>query len=442
MLVLGLGVSGRSAARFCASRGARVVAADAREADAFGDLSDLSELSDVELVLGEPQPDPADFDLVVPSPGVPRERYAERAKRVCGDIELAWQALEIPIVAVTGTNGKSTTVSLVEAMLRAAGLRTRAAGNLGTPALSLVGEPLDAAVLELSSFQLETTEGFAPKVAVVLNVAPDHLDRHGSFEAYVAAKRRILELQSESDFAVLNWEDPVVRGMASATAARIVPFQRTPGPRPEPPCAWLDLDVVVLETPDGPLRLSLEGMSLAGSHNRENALAALTAVWAAGADPERACEALVDFQGLPHRCEVVGTIRGVMYVDDSKATNTSAAQSALEGFEQPVVWIAGGRDKGLAFDELAEVAGKRVRVALLIGEAAPAIERALAARVPVERPESLGAAVRRAAECAEPGDVVLLAPACSSFDQFASYEERGEHFRSAVEALAEGGAAS
>jgi len=432
ILVLGLGVSGRSAADFCAARGARVLAADERPAEAIEGLAELD--TRVERQLGRSFPDPADFDLVVPSPGVPRERYCDRARRAWGDVELLYRALPVPIVAVTGTNGKSTTVLLLEAMLRAAGLRARAAGNLGAPALGLVGQALDLAVLEVSSFQLESTEAFRPRVAVILNITPDHLDRHGSFEAYTAAKARILARQQPEDAAVLNFDDPAVRALAEGARARVIPF-RSAGPLDRG--AWLDAGSIALQQGEPlPLRLSMDGLRLPGPHNRENALAALAAAAAAGADPEKAIAALADFAGLPHRAEEVGRVRGVTFVDDSKATNPGAALQSLLGFPPPLVWIAGGRDKGLDFRELAEVAGKRVRAAVLIGEAAAALERTLAGRVELHRAESLEQAVRRAAGLAAVGEVVLLSPACASHDQFRSFEERGEHFRAAVAALA------
>jgi len=433
VLVLGLGVSGRSAAGFCAGLGARVVAADERSESSLGGLEELA--SGVELRAGQALPDPADFDLVVPSPGVPRERYRERARRVWGDIELAARALAVPLVAVTGTNGKSTTVVLIESMLRAAGLRARAAGNLGTPALSLVGEPLDWAVLEVSSFQLESIERFSPRVAAILNLSPDHLDRHGDFESYTASKRRILENQSDEAVAVLNFDDPVVRGLAADAPARTLPFRRG---APSAAGAWLDGDSVVLRDGAGIRRLSLEGLDLEGAHNRDNALAAVTCVWAAGVDPERGLDGLAGFRGLPHRCERVATLGGVCFVNDSKATNPGAAARALTAFEGPVLWIAGGRDKGLAFGALAEVARGRVRTAFLIGEAAPQLERLLAGRVPVKHAKGVEDAVEQAAAQARSGDVVLLAPGCASFDQAASFEERGERFRAAVGRLAEG----
>ena len=433
VLVLGLGISGLSAARFCAQRGARVLAADERAAAEIKGLEGLP--GAVERQLGVAFPDPAKFDLVVPSPGVPRERYARRAARAWGDLELAFRALEIPIVAITGSNGKSTTTLLVEAMLRAAGLRARAAGNLGAPALGLVGEPLDFAVLEVSSFQLEAVEDFRPRVAVVLNVTPDHLDRHGSFEAYLAAKARLLAQQGPSDTAVLNFDDPAVRGLAELTRARVLPF-RTQGSLEHG--VFYDAGCAVLAEPGGAReRLSLAGLRLPGLHNRENAIAALAAVAAAGASPRQALAAFEGFEGLPHRMQTVARRGGVEWVNDSKATNPGAALRSLCSYQTPLVWIAGGRDKGLDFRELAEAAQGRVRAAVLIGEAAGKLESALAGRVPVHAAGTLDRAVGLAAQLAQPGDVVLLAPACASFDQFRGFEDRGERFRAAVAALGE-----
>ena len=431
VLVLGLGLSGRSAAAFCAARGARVVAADERPAQALEALDALP--AAVERVLGAPFPDPADFDLVVPSPGVPPARYRERARCVWGDIELAYRALSIPLVAVTGTNGKSTTTALTTAMLRAAGLRARSAGNIGTPALDLVGEALDVAVLEVSSFQLEATDAFRPAVAVLLNLTPDHYDRHASFEAYAAAKARVLTEQRADDSAVLNFDDPTVRALADAARAQVVPF-RTRGPLERG--AWLDAGAIALrlgETP--PARLSLDGLRLAGAHNRENVLAALCAAACVGADAEKAMQALGSFEGLPHRTQIVGRCAGVDFVDDSKATNPGAALSSLASFDAPLVWIAGGRDKNLDLSALAGAARQRVRAAVLLGEAAPTLARLLRGHVEVVCVDSIERAVRVAAELAHAGDVVLLSPGCSSHDMFRNFEERGQRFRAAVAAL-------
>jgi UDP-N-acetylmuramoylalanine--D-glutamate ligase len=435
VLVIGLGRSGRSAARFCVDRGARVVATDARPQSELGDLAELG--NEVELQAGGPMPDPADFDLVVPSPGVPRERYAQRAARVWGDIELAGRALQVPIVAITGTNGKSTTVLLVEAMLRACGLRALAAGNLGRPALDLVGEALDVAVLEVSSFQLEAVDGFRPRVSVILNLSPDHLDRHGDFASYADAKRAIFRNQRDDDVTVLNFDDPVLREFAAEVQGRVLPFSRRTA-LPEGLC--LDGGAVLVRAGGESRRLSLDGLDLPGVHNLENVLAALAVVEGLGADPVLGAKALVGFRGLAHRCEPVGSVNDVRFVNDSKATNVGAARRSLEGFDRPLVWIAGGRDKGLDFSELAEAAEGRVTTALLLGEAAPQLEAVLKGRVAVERVATLEEAVRRAAQLSAPGELVLLSPACASFDQFTSFEERGERFRAAVEALAEASA--
>lgn len=433
VLVLGLGISGRSAAAFCAARGASVVAADERAADALPGLDSIE--AAVDLRCGSPLPDPADFDLVVPSPGVPPARYAERAREVAGDVELAGHFLAAPIVAVTGTNGKSTVTCLVEAMLRACGLRAAAAGNLGRPALELVGRPLDAAVIEVSSFQLETTQRFAPRVAVILNLSPDHLDRHGSFDAYRDAKARILANQTAEDAAILFRDDPAVWSLSERCAGRVFAFGRS-GPYERG--AWLDAGSIVLRDDGRELRAPLDGSDLGGA-DRLNAAAALAASAALGANPRRAAAGLADFHLLPHRCEPVGLVDGVHFVNDSKATNPGAACAALQRFSAPIVWIAGGRDKGLDFAPLADAARGRVRTALLVGEASTSLERALGDAVASERVGDVEAAVRRAAQLAERGDVVLLSPACASFDQFRSFEERGEHFRRAVANLTGGG---
>jgi len=431
VLVLGLGVSGRSAANFCAARGATVVAADERGAKELDGLGSLD--SRIEVRAGAALPERAGFDLVVPSPGVARERWAEGARRVWGDIELCWRALGIPIVAVTGTNGKSTTSLLIAAMLRAAGLRCRAAGNVGDPALELVGEALDVAVLEVSSFQLEAVDGFRPRVAVILNITPDHLDRHGDFETYRETKARILRCQGPEDAAVLNLGDPGVAGIEDRGRGRIFGFG---GGSVAGNGARLDAGSIVVGVEGEPLRrISLAGFRLPGPHNLENVMAALCAVAALGADPVRAATALAGFEGLPHRMETVASVAGVTYVNDSKATNPEAAARALEGAGPGIVWIAGGRDKGLRLDGLKDAAA-RVRALVLIGESAAKLRAELGGLVPTHVAGDLESAVGLAAELAVRGDTVLLSPACASQDQFRNFEERGDRFRAAVERLA------
>jgi len=422
VLVIGLGVSGKSAAAFCAARGAQVLACDERADVCVSGLP-----PEVELRRGA-LPDPAAFDLVVPSPGVPPARYAARARRVWGDVELAFRALPVPVAAVTGTNGKSSTVRLAESMLRAAGLRARAAGNLGEPALSLVGEPLDVALLEVSSFQLETVEAFRPKVGALLNCRADHLDRHGSFAAYRAAKLRLFARQQPEDFAIAGGDDPqLLAEVRRAGRGRLLQF-RTGGPVRRG--ASLDGGALLLQLEDAPLRLSPGDLPLPPGPMLGNVLAALLIAAALGAEPHKALSALADARPLPHRLEEVALRDGVRWVDDSKATNPAAAAAALAAQRGPVIWIAGGRDKGVGFGELRAAQLRGVRALLAIGEAGAELARTLGDRIATETPGCLEAAVSRARALARPGDVVLLSPACASFDQFASFEERGARFRS------------
>lgn len=421
-------------------QGAHVRAVDERPSPKAGSPESEGFSDNIDIRWGERFPEVDDFDLVVPSPGVPPHRYRSKARQVWGDIELAGRALDIPIIAVTGTNGKSTTVMLIEAMLRACGIRARAAGNLGTPALSLVEQPLDVGVLEVSSFQLETIDSFRPQIATVLNVSPDHMDRHGGFKEYIEAKQQIFKNQTSTDVAVLNYDDHVVRDYVAKTQARVIFFSQN-GPPPQEKgfdSAWIEEDFAVLREGESQIRLSIGGCRFLGPADQDNILAALATVWAMGCKPEKAIEALADFRPLPHRLEHVAQIQGVDFINDSKATNPGAAQRALENTQSPILWIAGGRDKGLSYGELATAAAGRVRVALLIGEAAGQIQSCLEKNTPCEQMNSLDEAVTRAHALAVEGDIVLLAPACASFDQFKNFEARGESFRKTVLQIAEG----
>ncbi|MFK7898438.1 MAG: UDP-N-acetylmuramoyl-L-alanine--D-glutamate ligase [Myxococcota bacterium] len=460
VLVLGFGVSGRSAAKFCAERGARVVVADENrrepsEMDA-AQMFAAAIRGDVELRIGRTFPNFADFDLVVPSPGIPEARWAGQAERVWGDIELCYRALQVPIIAVTGTNGKSTVVRLIEAMAQAAGLRAKAAGNLGIPALSLVGEPLDVAILEISSFQLESIDTFKPRTAVLLNISPDHLDRHGDLEGYRAAKAKIFARQTEGDSAILNGDDALTTSIELPAKTERLEFRHhligsAAGVSIEDAVvaagvdgAWLDGRNAIVRRGGRQQSVSIETGTAAGTNpvdaaqpqQDENVLAALLALATLDADLEAATGALAEFRGLPHRCEPVAEVNGVLYVNDSKATNVGAAAQALSSFAQPIIWIAGGRHKGGPLESLAASAADRVKQALWIGEAANELESVIGGSLPTEHVRTLRNAIKRAAELAEPGDVVLLAPACASFDQFASFEDRGRQFTAAVKTLA------
>ncbi|MCX5736957.1 MAG: UDP-N-acetylmuramoyl-L-alanine--D-glutamate ligase [Proteobacteria bacterium] len=429
VLVLGLGRSGRSAARFLAARGAEVVAADERASELIEELDALR--GHVELRLGEPFPDPGAFDLVVPSPGVPAARFAS-ARRALGDVEIAFRSLTVPVVAITGTNGKTTTTELCARMLAAAGLRAEAAGNIGRPALELVGRPLDVAVLEVSSFQLEAVDAFRPRAAVILNVTPDHLDRHGDFAGYVAAKARIVARQQRDDVAIACADDDAARGIAEQSRGHTWLFSARNAVEHG---AFWDAGCAVFRDGAEMQRIVLEALASADAAPPvEDVLAALLACRAVGADVAKAATALQGFTPPPHRREVVARFGGVAFVNDSKATNPDAARLALESLTGPAVWIAGGRNKGVDLRPLADLAVTRARAVVLIGEAAGAIEAAIAGRLPVRRAQSIADAVAIAAEVARAGDVVLLSPACASFDQFRNYEDRGERFGNAVHA--------
>jgi UDP-N-acetylmuramoylalanine--D-glutamate ligase len=427
VLVLGLGRTGRSAALFLAARGARVVAADERDVAAVGDLGAIREHA--ELRVGAPFPDPAAFDLVVPSPGVPAARYAN-ARRALGDVEIAFQSLSVPVIAITGTNGKTTTTELCTRMLIAAGLRAEAGGNIGRPALELVGRPLDVAVLEVSSFQLEAVDQFRPRAAVILNVTPDHLDRHGDFAGYVAAKARIVARQQSDDVAIGCADDPAARGIAEASRGRRWLFSSRSGV--ERGAFWDAGSAVLLDETDTQ-RIALDVLA-SGNETPplDDVLAALLACRAVGADVAKAAGGLLGFAQPPHRRELVARFGGVAFVNDSKATNPDAARLALESLHGPAVWIAGGRNKGIDLRPLADLAIRRARAAVLIGEASDALETAIAGRLPVRRARDIEDAVAIAGDVAQAGDVVLLSPACASFDQFRNYEDRGARFRAAV----------
>lgn len=436
VMVVGLGRSGTAAVRFLVGQGARVTAADLRPREALGEA--LGSLQGLPVRLhfgGHPDSLLLGHDLVVPSPGVPWDLPALKAARsngtaVWGELELAAGFMRGRVVGVTGTNGKTTTVSLIHHLLRAAGVPGQVAGNIGTPVLEIAegSRPGDWTVLELSSFQLEASRSFRCHVAVVLNVTPDHLDRHHRFEDYVSAKARILANQQVTDTAVLNAEDPHCRRMADRARGRVVRFS--------PSCrtgadACVHAGRIVFRGADfGGTDLPLKGV-----HNLENTLAAVSACSLAGVRPAHIRSALPSFRPVPHRMEFVARIAGVDYFNDSKATNVAAALKACGSFRSGLWAILGGRDKGADFSPLAEVLETRTRAALLVGEAASEIRPQLGGAVPIVECGTVGKAVEYAAGHARQGDTVLLAPACASFDQYANYEERGREFRDIVNRL-------
>ena len=364
----------------------------------------------------------AEAELVVVSPGVPAAHRvfslaAERAVPVVSEIELAARTATAPIVAVTGTNGKTTVTTMIAAMLNEAGLAVVAAGNIGLPLIEAVAQPLDALVVEVSSFQLQYTDSFHPSVAVWLNFASDHLDWHPSLEHYAAAKARVWANQTADDTAVVNADDEVVMKAVASAPSRVVTFGRTG--------EWRVVDGA-LTTPDGDVVIPVSELPRRLPHDIANALAATAAATAAGASLDSCRSVLASFAGLPHRVQLVSDAKGVRWYDDSKATTPASVVAALEGFES-VVLIAGGRNKGIDLTAL-RAGADRVRAVVAIGDAADEVAAAFDGIRPVAVAHSMQEAVDQAADLAEEGDVVLLSPGCASFDWYRNYAERGDDF--------------
>jgi UDP-N-acetylmuramoylalanine--D-glutamate ligase len=472
VLVVGLGKSGLAAARFLKARGALVTVSDARPATLIAELPQLLEEG---FVVESGSHGLLTFrrqDLIVVSPGVPMnvpELMTVRAvgARIIGELELGARFLQGEVVAITGSNGKTTTTTLVGEILKADGRAVLVGGNIGRPVTELVGESLELtrrheaaglsaapsqeregsgrddkfevggkevvwSVLEVSSFQLETVETFQPRIAMVLNITPDHLDRHGSFEAYWAAKARITEFQTGEDFLVLNAEDVKAQGVAAKSKAQIYWFS---GKRRVKQGAFVHGESVFFCASEGAQPeavMPVAEIPLAGAHNVENVLAAVCAARLAGVSSEVIRGAVAGFKAVEHRLEFVSEVGGVRYFNDSKATNVDATMKAVEAFPGGVWLILGGKDKDSDYTTLAPLLRERVKTVITIGSAAEKIERELAGVTKIESAETLERAVRLAAKQAVAGDTVLLAPACASFDQFKNYEERGRVFKALV----------
>jgi UDP-N-acetylmuramoylalanine--D-glutamate ligase len=439
--VVGLGRSGVSVCRFCAGRGAVVLGIDDSPRERFAaDTARGLEALGVELHLGgKPADRLAAMDLVVISPGVPPSDAIDAADAagvpVVAEVELASWYLEAPLIGITGTNGKSTVTGLVHAMMSAMGRPTFVGGNYGTPLIEAVGTDAGSAggvlVVELSSFQLERVRRFRPRVAVLLNLTEDHLDRYPTMATYVAAKGNIFIAQQPDDHAVADGDDPLSVSLARASRARFHRFGSRDGE------VRLDGDVLVdLGAADGPVRYPADLLRIEGEHNRSNACAAILAARLAGATPDAIRQGLASFGGLPHRMQRVAEVAGVVFFNDSKATNVGATVAALRGLDRKVVLILGGHDKGGDYAPLRPLLEDKVREVVLIGEAADLIETALSGAARFTRAHDMSDAVVRCAAAARPGDAVLLAPACSSFDMYRNFMERGDDYRRAVLQLA------
>jgi UDP-N-acetylmuramoylalanine--D-glutamate ligase len=443
VLVVGLGKSGLAAALFLRRRGAQVTVSDVRSAEALA--KEIPALIEEGIMVETGGHGLLTFrrqDLIVVSPGVP-VNTPELAQAqsfglpVIGELELAGRFLKGKILAVTGSNGKTTTTTLLGEILTASGLPTLVGGNIGLPVVSLIDSSTDESwsVLEVSSFQLETTRQFHPTIAVILNITPDHLDRHGSMDNYCAIKERIFAQQTAGDSLVLNADNTPCEAAASRSKAKVYWFSIE---HPVPQGAWLESGYVVYRpAKNAPTEkvMLLSGIPLKGEHNVENVLAAVCAARQAGVSADVIRSAVEKFQAVEHRLEFVATRKGVEFYNDSKATNVDATAKAVAAFSGGIHLILGGKDKGSPYTVLAPLLRARVSAVYTIGAAAAKINSELRGVVPIHSCETLDRAVAAAAAAAHPGEVVVLAPACSSYDQFENYEQRGSVFKQLVKEL-------
>src|SRR5579859_902777 len=435
VLVVGLGKSGVASALFLKAHGAKVTVSDTKSGDELH--NEIPVLLDNGITVetgGHGERTFRGQDLIVVSPGVPVDapplvQARALGETVIGEIELAAQFLPGPIVAITGSNGKTTTTTLTGEIMTAGGFATLVGGNIGTPAISLAERAQQGTVivLEVSSFQLETIQTFRPKVSVVLNFIPNHLDRHRTFEIYTDAKARIFENQQGSDFAVLNADDPTCVSMAARTRAQVFWFSRQ---KEVERGAWVREGNILFRDASGQREiLQVSEIPLKGAHNLENVLAAACAGTLMGCAPDKIRQAVHDFKAVEHRLEFVASVRGVDYYNDSKATNVDATIKALESFPANIHLILGGKDKDSDYTMLNQLLRERVKSVYTIGAAAEKIQSHIKGTTQIVSSGTIETAVKQAFAAAHPGDVVLLAPACASFDQFQNYEHRGRVFK-------------
>jgi UDP-N-acetylmuramoylalanine--D-glutamate ligase len=437
IVVVGLARTGVAVVRFLAQAGAQVTVTDMREEEALSEP--LAELGDLEINLELGRHVPYSFlmaDLIVVSPGVPMdikplEMARAQKRRVVSEVELASWFITAPMIAITGTNGKTTTTTLTGEIFRACGFDTFVGGNIGNPLIELAssGAPVDRVVVELSSFQLEGVESFRPHVAVLLNLTEDHLDRYHSFQEYIDAKLRIFENQGPDDFAVLNIDDPLVAACAEKLAARVFPMSRLT--ELAEGISYHE-GFITFSHQGKVLRFGTEGFRLKGVHNLDNIMASLAATLLMRCDGECAYAAVRAFKGLPHRMEFVAEFGGVAWYEDSKGTNVGSVVKSLESFDSGITLIAGGKDKGGSYAPLAPLVAERVSHLVLIGEAKTRLNLELGSLTDTHLAESLEEAVELSRSLTQPGGVVLFSPACSSFDMFKNYEERAERFKALV----------
>lgn len=447
ILVVGIARSGIAAVKSLTRREAVLFACDQKASDELGDILLEMEVLGVEVYAGSyPQVSKDRFDLLIASPGVPLyiEPFIQAHNTgvpVIGELELAYllKPDTVDFYAISGTNGKTTTVSLLQAILAADGRKALAGGNIGVPLTTLV-DNIEAGVIvvEASSFQLETTCNFQPHISALINITPDHLDRHKSMEGYIKAKSKIFAYQSKDDYAVLNYEDQHIRTMVQECPARVIYFSNR---QVLPEGAFIKDDLIYFVMDNKVLPICpVHELSLRGQHNLENILCAVAIAIIAGTKIESIRDTLKNFTGVRHRIEEVAVLDGILYVNDSKATNPESAIKALESFNEPIILIAGGRSKGSSFEEFAGLIKEKVKGLILLGEAREEIRKAVmdVGFQNIHEVNDFNTAVATARELAAAGDVVLLSPACASWDMFKSYEQRGDLFCELVQAMQPG----
>lgn len=440
-LVIGAARSGIAAAAFLAEHGEQVVLTDIQEREEATKL----QTSGVSLLWGV-QPDIAKLepDYLIISPGVPLsiipvQQAIEKNIPVWGELELAYRNCQAPFVAITGTNGKTTTTTLVGALLKESGVQVLVGGNIGVPLVAQV-EKLkaeDVVVAEVSSFQLETIDTFRPHLALILNLTPDHLDRHGDMQRYLAAKAQIFANQTERDYLVLNYDDSYLRPLAKEAHSKVIFFSQTN--KLEEGVSLEGDDIIVALHGQRRFVCKTEEIAIKGKHNLENAMGAIALACLAGVPVEKIRQGLIAFPGVEHRLEPVEIVNGVLYINDSKGTNPDSTIKALEAYDEPIIIILGGKNKGSDFTQLAQRVKQRAKAAIVLGQAKEDIIKALRAAdfTAVKEVHTFEEGVTQAAQLAKPGDIVLLSPACASWDMFSSYEERGRLFKELVATLTE-----
>ncbi len=438
--VIGMGKTGVAVAEFLGSRGASVVAADEKPASAWGEA--FEKLAGKPwLAAGPYGPEVlAGVDMVVPSPGIPPYSdilVAAQKKNIpiLSEIELAYRFIRVPIIVVTGTNGKTTTTTLLGEILKDAGKKVFVGGNIGNPLIeyAVTDQTDDFIVAEISSFQLQWIDQFRAHAAMLLNITCDHVNYHGSFAEYARIKGRVFENQQNTDLAILNADDEMQDGLASSLASRVVLFSSK---RKLSAGIFPDGESIVYRRSDGSEeRYPLNMIALPGLHNVENVMAAIVAARFCGCTPDSIMRTVTGFRGLPHRIEFAGEKNAVKFYDDSKGTNVDAVVRALQTFDTPVILLLGGRDKDGNFEILKGLLGAKTRQVILFGEARDRIEPQIGREVPVSKSPTLKAATLKAYEGARPGDIVLLSPGCASFDEFNNYKERGNYFKDVVRTL-------